>query len=67
MLNVDCCAAFLGYARRCRGRRHRERDARFGTQFFDNPVAGLRNIQSAFRPGSMLTMIVWRALEENPA
>lgn len=40
--------------------------SRFGTQFFENPVAGLRNIRSAIKPGGMMTMIVWRALAENP-
>lgn len=40
--------------------------SRFGTQFFDNPVAGLRNLSTALRPGGTMTMIVWRALDENP-
>lgn len=40
--------------------------SRFGTQFFDNPVAGLRNMRAALRPGGAMTMIVWRALEDNP-
>ena len=40
--------------------------SRFGTQFFDNPVAGLRNMRRSLRPGGIMTMIVWRSLEENP-
>ena len=35
--------------------------SRFGTQFFENPVAGLRNMWSALRPDGTMTMIVWRA------
>jgi ubiquinone/menaquinone biosynthesis C-methylase UbiE len=40
--------------------------SRFGTQFFENPVAGLRNMRSALRPGGTMTMIVWRARNDNP-
>lgn len=40
--------------------------SRFGTQFFENPVAGLRNMRRSLKPGGTMTMIVWRALEENP-
>lgn len=40
--------------------------SRFGTQFFENPVAGLRNMRAALRPGGKMTMVVWRALEDNP-
>jgi len=40
--------------------------SRFGTQFFENPVAGLRNMRSALKPGGVMTMIVWRELAENP-
>src|SRR3982751_1027901 len=40
--------------------------SRFGTQFFENPVAGLRNMRLALRPGGLMTMIVWRAREDNP-
>ncbi len=40
--------------------------SRFGTQFFENPVAGLRNMRSGLRPGGIMTMIVWRDLAENP-
>ncbi|HET9904214.1 MAG TPA: class I SAM-dependent methyltransferase [Xanthobacteraceae bacterium] len=40
--------------------------SRFGTMFFNFPVAALRNIRSALRPGGTLTMIVWRKREDNP-
>lgn len=40
--------------------------SRFGTQFFENPVAGLRNMHNALKPGGIMTMIVWRAIEDNP-
>jgi ubiquinone/menaquinone biosynthesis C-methylase UbiE len=40
--------------------------SRFGTQFFENPVAGLRNMRSALRPGGLMTMIVWRERADNP-
>jgi ubiquinone/menaquinone biosynthesis C-methylase UbiE len=40
--------------------------SRFGTQFFENPVAGLRNMRSALRPGGTMTMIVWRTIDDNP-
>jgi ubiquinone/menaquinone biosynthesis C-methylase UbiE len=40
--------------------------SRFGTQFFENPVAGLRNMRSALRPGGAMTMIIWRAQIDNP-
>jgi len=34
--------------------------SRFGTMFFANPVAALRNTRSALRPGGRLCMVVWR-------
>ena len=40
--------------------------ARFGTMFFANPVAGLRNMRKALRPGGMMTHIVWRNRADNP-
>ena len=40
--------------------------SRFGTMFFMMPGAALRNIRKALKPGSELTMIVWRRREENP-
>ena len=35
--------------------------SRFGTMFFANPVAALRNVHAALVPGGELTMVVWRA------
>lgn len=40
--------------------------ARFGTMFFANPVAGLRNMRTALRPGGRMVHIVWRQREDNP-
>jgi ubiquinone/menaquinone biosynthesis C-methylase UbiE len=40
--------------------------SRFGTQFFENPVAGLRNMRAALRPRGIMTMIVWRTRADNP-
>lgn len=40
--------------------------ARFGTMFFANPVAGLRNMRKALRPGGRMTHIVWRTSADNP-
>ena len=40
--------------------------ARFGTMFFANPVAGLRNMRKALRPGGTMTHIVWRQRADNP-
>ena len=40
--------------------------SRMGTMFFANPVAALRNIRGALRPGGRLCMVVWRAKVENP-
>ncbi|MGY9105769.1 MAG: class I SAM-dependent methyltransferase, partial [Alphaproteobacteria bacterium] len=40
--------------------------SRFGTQFFENPVAGLRAMRSSLKPGGVMTMIVWRAIADNP-
>jgi ubiquinone/menaquinone biosynthesis C-methylase UbiE len=39
--------------------------SRFGTMFFANPVAALRNVRSAIVPGGKLVMVVWRAKLEN--
>ncbi len=41
--------------------------ARFGTMFFHNPTAGMRNIATALKPRGRLLMIVWRPIETNPA
>jgi ubiquinone/menaquinone biosynthesis C-methylase UbiE len=40
--------------------------SRFGTQFFENPVAGLRSMRASLKPGGLMTMIVWRGIKENP-
>jgi ubiquinone/menaquinone biosynthesis C-methylase UbiE len=40
--------------------------ARFGTMFFANPVAGLRNMRKALRPGGRMVHIVWRQRADNP-
>jgi len=40
--------------------------SRFGTMFFANPVAALRNIHGALAPGGRLVMVVWRKREDNP-
>ena len=40
--------------------------SRFGTMFFANPVAGLRNMRIALKPGGIMTHIVWRTRADNP-
>jgi len=40
--------------------------SRFGTMFFANPVAGLRNMRKALRPGGRMVHIVWRRRADNP-
>ena len=40
--------------------------SRFGTQFFENPVAGLRSMRTSLKPGGVMTMIVWRSIDDNP-
>lgn len=40
--------------------------SRFGTMFFANPVAGLRNMRKALRPGGRMVHIVWRDRADNP-
>lgn len=86
VVGVDCCDAFLDYARRDAGARELtnldflrgdaeialptgEYDfvfSRFGTMFFANPVAGLRNMRTALRPGGRMVHIVWRDRADNP-
>jgi SAM-dependent methyltransferase len=39
--------------------------SRFGTMFFANPVAALRNIRGALLPGGRLVMVVWRRRIDN--
>ena len=40
--------------------------SRFGTMFFSNPVAALRNMRKALKPGGVVTHIVWRDRVDNP-
>jgi ubiquinone/menaquinone biosynthesis C-methylase UbiE len=40
--------------------------SRFGTMFFANPVAGLRNMRKALRPRGRMVHIVWRERADNP-
>jgi len=39
--------------------------SRFGTMFFDDPVAAFANIRTALRPAGRLVMMVWRSPEHN--
>ena len=39
--------------------------ARFGTMFFANPVAALRNVRAALRAGGRLNIVVWRRKLDN--
>lgn len=39
--------------------------SRFGTMFFASPVAAMRNVRQALRPGGRLVMVVWRRREDN--
>lgn len=39
--------------------------SRMGTMFFANPVAALRNVRGALRPGGLLSMVVWRSKDHN--
>jgi len=40
--------------------------SRFGMMFFANPVAALRNIRKALKPGGQIVAVVWRTIEDNP-
>ncbi len=40
--------------------------ARFGVQFVASPVAALRNVRRALRPGAPLAFVTWRKREDNP-
>jgi SAM-dependent methyltransferase len=39
--------------------------SRFGTMFFDNPVAALSRVRGALAPGGRLVMVVWRERTDN--
>lgn len=39
--------------------------ARFGTMFFNNPVAALRNMRKALAKDGTLSIVVWRKREDN--
>jgi ubiquinone/menaquinone biosynthesis C-methylase UbiE len=39
--------------------------SRFGTMFFANPVAAMRNVRKALRPGGQLCSVVWRRKLDN--
>jgi len=39
--------------------------SRMGTMFFASPVAALRNVRAALKPGARLVMVVWRRREDN--
>src|SRR5215831_344797 len=38
--------------------------SRFGMMFFSNPVAAMRNIRSAIKPGGRLVFVVWRTIDD---
>jgi ubiquinone/menaquinone biosynthesis C-methylase UbiE len=40
--------------------------SRFGTMFFANPVAALRNVRRGLVPGGRFVAVVWRRREDNP-
>jgi len=40
--------------------------SRFGTMFFANPVAALRNVRSALEPGGRICFVTWRRKADNP-
>ena len=40
--------------------------SRFGMMFFANPVAAMRNVRTALKPGAELMFITWRTLDDNP-
>jgi ubiquinone/menaquinone biosynthesis C-methylase UbiE len=39
--------------------------SRFGTMFFQNPAAAMRNLRGAAKPGGRLMMLVWRSAGDN--
>jgi ubiquinone/menaquinone biosynthesis C-methylase UbiE len=48
------------------GGRYDRAFSRFGTMFFVNPVAALRNVRRALKDDGTLTTTVWRKKEDNP-
>lgn len=40
--------------------------SRFGMMFFQNPVAAMRNVYRALKPGGRLVFVVWRRIGDNP-
>jgi SAM-dependent methyltransferase len=40
--------------------------SRFGMQFFAAPVAAMRNVKRALKPGGTLSFVTWRKREDNP-
>ena len=40
--------------------------SRFGMMFFSNPVAAMRNIRTALKPGGRLVFVTWRTIADNP-
>ncbi|HET9930811.1 MAG TPA: class I SAM-dependent methyltransferase, partial [Polyangiaceae bacterium] len=40
--------------------------SRFGTMFFERPLAAFCNLRNLLRPSGRLVMTVWRPLDENP-
>jgi ubiquinone/menaquinone biosynthesis C-methylase UbiE len=40
--------------------------SRFGMMFFGNPVAAMRNVRRALKPGGRLMFITWRTIADNP-
>lgn len=40
--------------------------SRFGTMFFADPAAAMRNVRDALNPGGSFMQIVWRRREDNP-
>ena len=40
--------------------------SRFGTMFFANPGAAMRNVRKSMKPGAQLMMVVWRDRRDNP-
>jgi SAM-dependent methyltransferase len=39
--------------------------ARFGTMFFQSPLAAMRNLKNALTPGGRMNMLVWRTIADN--